>query len=299
MKRSASGKLIFLILFFVLIHYELVGQTNLPPSINQKQEIIVKSKINGTAYHLSVSLPQHYSSKDTIHYPVLYILDGGLAFPIAHSVRTALDMFGNLEDVIIVGIEYEWEESLTPWFTQRAKDYTPTKDVNFENNQTYLRVFGLTKGSLLSGGGSVFLNVIRKEIIPLIDRKFKTTSDRGISGHSFGGLFAGYCLFEATDLFNKFGINSPSFWWNNKEMFKVEKTFSEHNQSLPAQVFMSAGGLEGKSMTPVITAFADSLRSRNYKGLNLTIHIFEDETHMSVVPAMTSRTLRVLYTKKE
>lgn len=55
------------------------------------------------------------------------ILDRGMAFPIAHSVRTSLDMFGSLEDVIIVGIEYEWEQSLTPWMTTRWKDFTPTK----------------------------------------------------------------------------------------------------------------------------------------------------------------------------
>ena len=78
-------------------------------------------------------------------------------------------------------------------------------------------------------------------------------------------------------------------------MFEMEKTFSEHNQSLPVKVFMSVGRMEGNSMTPVMTAFADSLKSRNYKGLNLSTHIFEDETHMSVVPAMISRTLRVLY----
>jgi len=34
------------------------------------------------------------------------------------------------------------------------------------------------------------------------------------------------------------------------------------------------------------------------KGLHLTSHTFEDETHMSVVPAMMSRTLMVLYSIK-
>jgi len=80
----------------------------------------------------------------------------------------------------------------------------------------------------------------------------------------------------------------------------MEKTFSEHNQSLSVQVFMSVGSMEGESLTPVMTAFADSLWSRKYKGLNLSTHIFEGETHMSVGPAMISRTLRVLYgVKKE
>jgi hypothetical protein len=82
-------------------------------------------------------------------------------------------------------------------------------------------------------------------------------------------------------------------------MFNIEKSFSQINNSLHAKLFMSVGSLEGNSMTPVMSAFADSLRSHNYKGLNLTSHIFEDENHMSVVPAMISRTLRVLYGKNK
>lgn len=297
-----SIKLTVSLLFLVMSAFELLSQTSSIPVINQKQEHILKSEINGTTYHLYVSLPQHYSSKDTTHYPVLYLLDGGFSFPIAHSARNALDIFGELKHVIIVGIEYDWEQSLTPWTTNRWKDYTPTKDAS--RDSLFIKrnglLFGLPEGSLCSGGGPVFLNVLRKEIIPFIDKEYKTTTDRGISGHSYGGLFAGYCLFSAPDLFNKFGINSPSFWWDKKEMFKMEKTFSEQNQSLDVQIFMSAGSMEGESMTPVMIAFADSLRSRNYKGLKLSTHIFEGETHISVMPAMISRTLRVLYgVKKE
>jgi hypothetical protein len=46
-------------------------------------------------------------------------------------------------------------------------------------------------------------------------------------------------------------------------------------------------------------AFVDTLRIRNYNGLSLTTHIFEDEDHMSVMPANISRTLKVFYGKKE
>ncbi len=133
----------------------------------------------------------------------------------------------------------------------------------------------------------------------LLIKQYKTNDDRGISGHSLGGLFAGYCLLKANDIFQRFGINSPSFWWNNKEIFNVEKSFSQKNTALSAKVFMSVGSQEGNSMTPVMAAFADSLRSRNYTGLKLTSHMFEDENHMSVVPAMISRTLRVLYGKSK
>ncbi len=295
MKKIISFSLITLLLFDASITQ---AQTTVVPVINQKQEHVVKSTNNGTTYYLSVSLPMHYLKTDTTHYPVLYMLDGGLSFPIAHAARTSLDMFGDLEDVIIVAIEYNWDQSLKPWMTTRWKDYTTSKDEKADTNPGYLKMFDLQSGALSSGGGPVFLEVLRKEIIPFIDKKFKTTNDRGISGHSLGGLFAGYCFLNATDLFQRFGINSPSFWWNSKEMFNVEKSYSQKNTSLPAKVFMSVGSLEGSSMTPVMTAFTDSLRSRNYTGLNLTSHIFENETHMSVVPAMISRTLRVLYRKK-
>lgn len=293
-----NSRLIIITLLVLLASatvHELMGQVNSTPVINQKAEHVLQSMINKTTYHLSISLPQHYSPKVTTHYPVLYILDGGLAFPIAHAARTSMDIFGDLDKMIIVGIEYEWKQSLTPWMTNRWKDYTPTKDEAFDASPTYKKAFGLTEGALLSGGAPVFLNVIKTEIIPFIDKNYKTTTERGISGHSFGGLFVSYCLFMAPDLFDKYGINSPSLWWNSKEMFKIEKTFSAKNQSLPVQIFISVGSKEGKSMTPVMTAFADTLKSRNYKGLTLTTHIFDDETHMSVVPAMISRTLRVLY----
>lgn len=82
-------------------------------------------------------------------------------------------------------------------------------------------------------------------------------------------------------------------------MFNLEKAYSEEHDELKAKVFMSVGSLEGKSMTPVMIEFAEQLRSRGYKGLELTHYVFEDETHTSVVPAMMSRTIRVLYNSSD
>ena len=274
------------------------AQINEIPVINQKQEHVLKSKINGTTYYLSVSLPMHYSKTDTTHYPVLYMLDGGIVFPIAHAARNSMDVFGELQDVIIVTIEYEWNQSLSPWMIGRWKDFTPSKDEKMDASPDYLKLFGLQPGALSSGGARVFLEVIKKDIIPFIDKNYRTTDDRGIYGHSLGGLFATYCLLTEPGLFQRYSINSPSLWWNNKEMFKLEKSVSEKNNSLNAKIFMSVGGKEGKMMIGAMTSFADSLRN-DFKGLNITTHVFEDEDHMSVMPANISRTLKVLYGKKE
>jgi predicted alpha/beta superfamily hydrolase len=39
-----------------------------------------------------------------------------------------------------------------------------------------------------------FLNLLKTEIIPFVDKNYKTNSDRGIAGSSLGGLFTAYRL---------------------------------------------------------------------------------------------------------
>ena len=78
-KNHFLSKIIFSVLM-TLIVFTSIAQTSEVPVINQKQEHVLQSKINGNTYFLSVSLPMHYSKTDTTHYPVLYMLDGDIAF---------------------------------------------------------------------------------------------------------------------------------------------------------------------------------------------------------------------------
>jgi hypothetical protein len=63
------------------------------------------------------------------------------------------------------------------------------------------------KGGLISGGADKFLTSMKTEIVPFVDKNYKTNSDRGIFGHS-GGLFAAYCLVNSDGYFTRFGISS-------------------------------------------------------------------------------------------
>ncbi len=291
-------KISILLFGFVIFTTQLIGQANSIPAINQKEEYQLKSKISNKTYELFVSLPKYYSKTDTIKYPVLYLLDGNYTFPIAHSTRQLLDFAGSLEDLIIVGIGYKWEKSYEPWFTGRWNDLTPSADKKSDTSGSFLAMLKLKTGSLTSGGAEQFMSLIKNEIIPFVGKNYKVNGDNGIEGHSFGGLFATYCLLQEPQLFNRYGINSPSLWWDNEKLFQMEKSFAEKNKKLNAQVFMTVGNKEGESMLTPITAFADSLKTHNYSGLILTTQIFEDEGHFSVVPASISRTLRTLYKVK-
>lgn len=289
---------LFIIMAMVLVNI-CNAQDESIPEIGKKESHKVKSTLNGKTYQLNISLPMYYSKKTTTSYPVLFLLDGGYSFPIADAARTAMDIGRSIDDVIIVGIEYQWEKSMVPWMTGRWQDYTPSEDRKSDTSKNFLSMFNLSVGSLHSGSAPQFLQVLKKDIIPFIDKHYRTSNDRGISGHSLGGLFVAYCLFSEPELFSRYGINSPSLWWNSKEIFQTEKSFAGHHKSLNAQVFMSVGALEGRSMTPVMTEFADSIRKHNYQGLQLTTHVFEGETHLSVVPAMVSRTISTLYKRKK
>jgi hypothetical protein len=48
-------------------------------------------------------------------------------------------------------------------------------------------------------------------------------------------------------------------------------------------------------MVTNVTEMAERLNSRDYPGLHLTIHSFEGETHLSVIPLNLSWGLRTLY----
>jgi len=51
-------------------------------------------------------------------------------------------------------------------------------------------------------------------------------------------------------------------------------------------------------MVPVMVKFSSYLEDSKYKNIDLNWQIFDYESHLSVIPANSSRTLTVLYGKK-
>lgn len=282
---SMIASLVFCVAFFL-------GTANSYAQNKISNEHIIQSNFNGKSYQLNVSLPKSYSKLDTLRYPVLYVLDGKFSYQSFNSIREVLDLAREIKDVIIVAIEADGTTD-ADWFASRYADFTPSSLP--EADTQWEKMMNIPEGKLKSGGADLFLNTLQKDLIPFIDKTYKTTNQQGISGHSLGGLFAGYCLIKRPDLFKYYGINSPSFWWNNNEMVTMASTSANQNTAVSANVFFSSGALEGDMMIGPMSAFINALKSHNYSGLQITSHIFEDETHVSVVAACSSRTLKVLF----
>ena len=288
-------KIIASIILLLIATLQLTAQDKQPYTIAGTETYTINSKINQRVYNLAVSLPSNYDKSKK--YPTYYILDGYYAFPLVAESNKLMGTWtlGNLiEDVIIVSITGQ-EKDFDDWLCQRWPDYTFTQSINFDTTATKS---WHSSELLISGKGDLFLEVIRKEIIPLIDKNFSTNNERGISGHSLSGQFVANLLFKANDIFSKFGINSP--WmlpYNNNDIRLVEREYSKSHHSLNANVFLSFGSLEVKEEIKDLYEFEALLKK--YQGVETKLVIFDDETHVSVIPAMISRSLRYLYKKEK
>jgi predicted alpha/beta superfamily hydrolase len=258
----------------------------------------ITSNITGKEYLLEISFPKSYSTKDTLSYPVLYVLDGSvLTIP---SLKAAQKFMGinEYEEIMIVGIT----SGITgpSWASDRAHDYTPSIDTLMQTNTE--QNWKLPKGSVVTGGAAKFLDCIKTEIIPFIDKSYKTNTDRGIAGHSLGGLFTAYCLVNSDGYFTRFGISSPTLTWDNEKLLNQAVTQFNKNATwdLPqTKVFISVGGEDYPNYLYCFVKFYSTLERRDYQNVHLQWQVFEKESHMSVIPASMSRILSVLYGKNE
>jgi predicted alpha/beta superfamily hydrolase len=257
------------------------------------EKYTLKSSVNHKNYTLQVALPKGYMQADTAKkYKALYVLDGSYSFSMYHSAMAMMAMGSELEELIIIGIDVD-SETEKDWLINRHYDFTPTH--NPEADKLWAKLLSLPETKLHSGGAALFLSTLELDIIPLIERTYNTKKERGLTGHSLGGLFTAYCLFVKPGLFSNYGINSPSLWWDNFEINKIEKDFFVKSVPVNANVFISVGGLEGGMMTEPLKKFGETLSLRQYSGLKIESQIFEKETHLSVPMASSSRTLKVLY----
>ena len=233
----------------------------------------IAGKANGVAYKLYVSVPRDYETSQD-RYPVIYTLDADYSFAIAHNVVEHLADRDHLRWAIVVSIAYDGPPL---YRVNRTRDYTPTHTLEGGYGPEYQKH---------SGGGPKFRQFLAEEVIPFVDASFRTTKERVLVGHSYGGLFSTWMLLT-TDLFSGYVIVSPSYWFDDEMIFSVEKA----SKNAPgARVYLSAGAMENPIMGRDVRRMASRLRLR--KNLAVRSEVLDGETHNSIFPGAFSRGLR-------
>lgn len=248
-----------------------------PATVANSEVRQFRSRINGAAYELFVLLPSDYAGSSR-RYPVFYLLDGNTYFTLARAMTDRLGLAKEIEEPIIVCIGY-------PGVNERSMDYSPI--VVSPTVRAAPPDPGVPPPPPVGRGAANFLRVIREEIAPMIDRTYRTNPhDRGLGGHSLGGLFTTYALFHATDTFQRYWISSPSLVWDDEIALKYEADFARTHADLNARVYAGVGEIEPADMRDLLRQLGSRLTSRGYRSLRWKMAVAPGQPH-SAVPIVT------------
>ncbi|MBE0364601.1 hypothetical protein PULV_a2327 [Pseudoalteromonas ulvae UL12] len=203
-----------------------------------------------------VQLPKSYQAEPNKIYPVIYRLDGAGNIPLASAVIERLQNDNRAPEVIIVAIEN----------TNRLRDLYPT--VNKE-----------PQGPVGEGGGAAtFLTFFEEELIPLVNKNYRTHNYKVISGASAGGVFSLYALQANPKLFQAHIAYSPAVWWNYGASVKSSKEFIEKAKNLNSYVYINIGE-EAGIMRERYDELQQAMESHKVRGLRFFNDAFAGISH--------------------
>ena len=166
------------------------------------RRLTLESRVLGETRAFDVSLPTNYASSGE-RYPVIVVLDGEFEHEIAAAIARFYASSSMLPRTIVVGVRN----------TDRMRDLTPRAAPGFT----------VPREASVSGGADRFLDFLEKELVPYIDRTYRTTPMRVLVGHSLGGLFALHALATRPGLFIGYVVMEPATWWNNERELRAAR----------------------------------------------------------------------------
>ncbi len=267
------------------------------------QRYACRSEKVGARFVIDVSLPPPYLPGDG-PWPVVLVTDGNMGFATAASTASILPIEpGGPQPVCVVGIGYELsgEGEKAEHLALRNRDLTP---VRWEDWEMRMRAapppfrFG---EELQTGGGERFLDFLEMELKPWLASEFPVAiTDCTLAGSSLGGALALHAMFTRPGAYRRILAISPSLWWAQDHLIRLEETFAAENVDLATQLYLCVGGAEeaqdpNARMVSNFTAFADRLATRKYPSLKMTAEVLPGETHVSVFNAGISNGLRNLF----
>lgn len=257
MKFKKIALSLITVLFFsqMIAQNESLSNKTTPLSIGDKIEF--QSEILNENRSLNIYLPNGYSKQSSKKYPVIYLLDGSIDEDFIHI--SGLVQFGSfswiniIPESIVVGISN----------IDRKKDFTfPSTNKKDKKN------FPTT------GKSENFINFIKKEVQPLVEKNYKTDATKTLIGQSLGGLLATEILFKHPELFDNYIIVSPSLWWDNESLLKYTPALYTSKKTI-----FIAVGKEGSVMERTAKELYDKLKRLKKENNQLYFQFFENKNH--------------------
>ena len=237
--------------------------------LTQQTKEDFKSINTGDSYEIIIKKPANYDSTKTYH--LVYFTDAGI-----NSGKTILSQSADLiKNCILIGIVHKGD-----WDTKRQRDFIPSDAGGH--------------GSINFGQASKFFLFMKDELMPYMNKKFKSKSKIFI-GHSFGGLLALYMSIRENKLFDHYYAISPSVWANYYELMDIEKNYAAKNKNYNSNISIYAGSLE--FLNKVLSSskqFYNKVNERKYNGLSIKHSVVSGVNHYGIVPKVIPAILKEL-----
>ena len=224
---------------------------------------------------LLIAKPAGYET-GTERYPVLYLLDGELYFNYTSAIEAFLAKTDRVPKMIVVGV-------VSGDTARRTHDLTPPSTAENDN-----------RFSPGNGGADAFLSFLADELIPFVERTYRTRPYRVLVGHSFGGLFAVYAMAKKPAIFNGYIVAAPSIYWNNQAVVAQAESFLTHSKSFQADFYMAASGGAGQ-VPGEIARLRAALAKSAPEGFRWSFDMMQQEDHMSIPLPSLYRGLETLF----
>jgi predicted alpha/beta superfamily hydrolase len=239
------------------------------PSLSQMMPVEfdrIASNATGREYALTISLPLSYGMSET-NYPVVYVTDGDIyALPLGYAAGQMA--FGSeIPEVIVVGVDYGTANPME-WMELRDLDMGP------EGSPQYLQFF-------------------EEELIPYIESSYRAEpSNRTLAGHSSGGDFALYALFNGSDSFHNFIASSAGV---AHAYIPALENMANEQDDLQKRIYLSIGDQDMDVTVEGLQAFGAAINEMAVPALAHKVEILDNETHLSARPRAFNNGMRWIF----
>lgn len=237
---------------------------------------ILPSKVLGEDRELNVLLPRKYR-RSRRPYGVLYLLDGGVEQDYPHIAGLSRLAAANEDyaELIVVGIR---SQARTFELTHRAED------------ERYVRGLGFR-----SGGSEKFRRFLIEEVVPWVEKNYRSGARRALVGESLAGLFVVETMLRSPESFTDYVAVSPSLWWDARALAgQAPELLAKHDES-PRRLYLTMAN-EGGTMQKGLDELMAALKAGAPKGLEWSyVDRSATETHGTIYHGAVYHALRTLF----
>jgi predicted alpha/beta superfamily hydrolase len=237
----------------------------------------IHSAVLGEDREISVHLPATYDD-GTRRYAVLYVLDGEQLFVPITGVAEALSWAYRAPPLIVVAIHN----------TNRVRDLTTSWS-------SATPAGSYQSATARAGGADRFLEFLRTELIPAVDRRYRTASFRILFGHSFGGLFALHAFTRIPGLFSATVASFPPAFWNGDEEIKRMAALLASQPGPRGYLFVSTAAREFDDTPRSVTKIDELLRLRAGPALHWVTRTIPSADHGTALLAAAQSGLELAF----